>query len=738
MKTLWVIIVSSIYFISQQTFAEPVVIDGILDDKVWLEVPLQTTNFEVIPQTLTPIEDNFNYQIYPNPKGLFIAITAVIKGNLRRRTQENDTLFSNDNVQVMIDMSNTEQFSYVFAVNHQGYSYDGIYKQNKELDLDWSTEWKYRVSHSESSWSAEIYVPWSVMTFGLKKTNTFGLSIIRYDESSNVTYSSIPASSTMNSFLSSFKKESVSLPSDSFFDAFPYIAFNRDIENSEDAYDVGVELFWKPSNNHLLSATINPDFGQVEADEIVVNFSAIENFFSERRPFFNENQNIFNVNGPENLRIIHTPRIGGESFYDEEYQSELDSAFKYTYGNQAFDLGLLAAFESTPSSNQGRDFWSIRGQSHFHSNKLGLSINRVITPSIERTSTVVSSDIALVISESTEIFGGIVTAGIEQGTEKFNDTGWWLTGSSEFSEQHIHEFSVFTYGENLQLNDVGFVRRVNRKQFEYEYIYQLPDANFSNVRDIAYSFEVELKTNFQKETLPSVFGLGVELETESEYEYQMSIEYGSSGVDDLITRGNRAVWFPSYYAAEFELSFPEYDWGSASLTLEIGTEGLSGKFYIFESSLERQLSDYLFSSLTLAQYNSESWFDWNEENLVDEYDFTEQSLEFSLDYQIAENQELRLKFEAVIGKANNLARYEVDESNNLLVIDGLNDFSFAESAFQLRYKYALSNVTAFYLSYGFGGEFEDDLAKFGQRNLYKRSIESKNAHNVFAKLRVKF
>ena len=121
-----------------------------------------------------------------------------------------------------------------------------------------------------------------------------------------------------------------------------------------------------------------------------------------------------------------------------------------------------------------------------------------------------------------------------------------------------------------------------------------------------------------------------------------------------------------------------------------------------------------------------------------EFDFTEQAIEINLDYQISENQELRIKLESVIGKANLLNSYLIDPQGQLVDASGQDDFSFSESAFQLRYKYSLSKITAFYLSYSFGGEFEDELAKFGKRNLYKKSIETKDAHNLFAKIRVHF
>lgn len=723
---------------SSIAFATEVVVDGSLNDLGWQSAKRHIINYQVVPQTLAKVEGNFSYKVLTTDHGIYIGIVATTKQPLRVRTQENDTLFANDHIQLMIDMNNTEQTSYVFSVNHQGYFYDGIYKQNKELDLDWSSQWYFKTKVFTDLWNAEIYIPWTAMSFANQEQNEFGLSITRYDESTNATYSSIPANASMNSFLTNFSKQKVEINNQSSLDIFPYISANRDIANNKNSTNIGAEFFWKPTKNQQLSATINPDFGQVESNELVVNFSAIEHFFSERRPFFNDNQSLFDVAGPESLRVVHTPRIGGDSYYDEDYSGELDSAIKYIINSEQLDFGLLSAFENTDSGNSGRDFWLLRGQYRLGANKFGASLNRVDTPSIDRSAMIIESDFNYAYSDNTELNFGIIRSDIAQGPATTSDFGWWLTGSTQPSEQHSHEFSLFSYGNNLQLNDIGFVKRVNRKQFEYEYQYQIPDFDKWSIRDITFAFETEIKTNHQNEKLPRIIGTGVELVTNAGFEYQLSLELGSSGYDDLLTRGNNSIWLPSFYIAELEANSPEYDWGSVGAALEIGTEGLSGNFYSSEVNIEQQISTQLHIGLTISQYNSDSWLEWDDGNTVDEFNFTEQGIELSFDYQISESQEVRIKLESVIGKANHLNQYIFDTQVELLGSKNQDDFSFSESAFQLRYKYSLSKLTAFYLSYSFGGEFEDDLAKFGKRNLYKQSINAKDAHNLFVKIRLHF
>jgi len=72
-----------------------------------------------------------------------------------------------------------------------------------------------------------------------------------------------------------------------------------------------LQCLWKPSGQLQLAATVNPDFGQVESDDLVVNFDATETFFFEKRPFITENQGIFEFTPPSDFsQLLYTRRVG--------------------------------------------------------------------------------------------------------------------------------------------------------------------------------------------------------------------------------------------------------------------------------------------------------------------------------------------------------------------------------------------------------------------------------------------
>ena len=105
-----------------------------------------------------------------------------------------------------------------------------------------------------------------------------------------------------------------------------------------------------------LSATLNPDFGQVESDDLVVNFGAVESFFGDKRPFFTENQGLFDVPfGAGNSRLLYTRRIGAPAD-DGSGAGDVRAAVKLNGSLGEVRYGLLAA---TEDGDAGRDFWAL-------------------------------------------------------------------------------------------------------------------------------------------------------------------------------------------------------------------------------------------------------------------------------------------------------------------------------------------------------------------------------------------
>ena len=113
-------------------------------------------------------------------------------------------------------------------------------------------------------------------------------------------------------FLSDFAPIEVTQYRQSLLALTPYVSALHDLVRDDDEPDAGLDVFWKPNGQTQLLATVNPDFGQVESDDLVVNFDATEVFISDKRPFFTENQGIFEFTTPSDFsQLLYTRRVGG-------------------------------------------------------------------------------------------------------------------------------------------------------------------------------------------------------------------------------------------------------------------------------------------------------------------------------------------------------------------------------------------------------------------------------------------
>ena len=121
--------------------------------------------------------------------------------------------------------------------------------------------------------------------------------------------------------------------------------------------------------------TVSPDFGQAESDEVVINFSAQETFYSEKRAFFNENQSLLNINHYDRYSVINTRRIGSASQYDcstasdenscnnaKKNYSDIDFALRYTQKNNDTETGFFVAQETDEDYSKGRDYYAVRSK----------------------------------------------------------------------------------------------------------------------------------------------------------------------------------------------------------------------------------------------------------------------------------------------------------------------------------------------------------------------------------------
>ena len=201
---------------------------------------------------------------------------------------------------------------------------------------------------------------------------------------------------------------------------------------------------------------MNPDFGQVESDDLVVNFDATETFISDKRPFFTENQGMFEFTTPSDFsQLLYTRRVGGPAD-DGEGSGDITAALKLNGSVGATKYGIFAADEA---DEVGRSFGALRLVRDFTTQNLGLMVTKVERPFLDREATVLGVDHNWRPTARWNVRTRLFGSDIEQRGMTYRDTGATLWADYEMDRGWRQQWIGMHFGNDLQINDAGYLSR---------------------------------------------------------------------------------------------------------------------------------------------------------------------------------------------------------------------------------------------------------------------------------------
>ena len=309
--------------------AQPPRIDARTDDPVWQSAP-RVSGFRMFePRVDVDPTLNTEFQVAYDDRNLYVLVRMFdphpdsIMHALTRR----DVRGPSDQIKLLIDSYNDRRSGFEFAVNPDGVKRDYAMSNDSDEDESWNGVWDVATAVDSLGWVAEFRIPLSQLRYAPAEGHTFGFGIWR-DVERNRERSSWPLwSPTRNGISSQLGRLTglAGITSDRRLEVTPYVV-TRNVQRtpSPGAYgrgqqlSLGGDLKLGITPNVTLDATVNPDFGQVEADPAVVNLTAFETFFSERRPFFVEGTGLYRfelncyivVDCSTNEGLFYSRRIG--------------------------------------------------------------------------------------------------------------------------------------------------------------------------------------------------------------------------------------------------------------------------------------------------------------------------------------------------------------------------------------------------------------------------------------------
>ncbi len=337
-----------LYLVSKPELEIPI-IDGKLDENIWKKANWQSDFIQYEPSEGKEASQKTEFAIFFDEHNIYIGAKcydnkpdSIVKRITRRDDLDGDAFV------IQIDSYFDKRSAFAFGVSASGVKQDAFISNDGNEDSSWDAVWFAKTSADSLGWYVEMRIPLTQLRFEGGENPVWGIQVGRKVFRNDETFLWQEASKKVNGWVSQYgeMKGMTNLKARKILEILPYIVTRLDTYEKEadnpflesgksTALHFGVDGKVGLTNNLTLDFTVNPDFGQVEADPSEVNLSSFETFFQEKRPFFVEGKNIFSFQlalgdgslGNENL--FYSRRIGRRPHFspdidDNEYEKVPD------------------------------------------------------------------------------------------------------------------------------------------------------------------------------------------------------------------------------------------------------------------------------------------------------------------------------------------------------------------------------------------------------------------------------
>ena len=682
-------------------YAEQIVIDGVIDKTEWANAQVISEYKQSWPNTGEQPKYPTKTLIKSDEKGLYFAFENY-QPERSRRYSGHDQYTSADFNMVFVDFNNDGDTAYEFVATLGGGTMDGTYSRGNQSNRDWDGLWQVQVSEKGDYWYSEFFIPWTTATFKQVEGGKRQVSIYlqRQNVIDNQAYSFPDTHRGRKAFTYEFAPVEVNNIDKQSIRSSAYVVEKYDFVAKKDETNLGLDLVWKPTGNQQFIATINPDFGQVESDELVINYSAVETLQTDKRPFFTENQSMFDVRGPQDLKLVHTRRIGSNAILDNNQVHDIDYAAKYILNSDLLNAGILIAQEGDAVGKDSKFFASGRWYKNFENHSLGQLVNWVDDPLDNRQSLVVNHDGQFQISPSSRLFANVIYSDVKSDNERKSGKGFTVA-ANYVPVRHWKSYLEWSLlDDKLDVNDFGYMQRNDLSKIklssQYDQYQFAPSSSLLNTR---YYGELHSERNTQGQSLRDTIYVSAFARLKSQHKFRIGAKLTTSGYDDLISRGFGNVYLPS--RKDFHLYYGSPTPADISLTAKYnyfqeGKNDWAESVYI---TYRQYLTDEFRLDVNYLYLDSDDWLIGNNDGAVNQYQRRLNKVYAKFVAKLNQRSDFTLTTQWFGLKAKAESIYQPAASASQVV----NDFSRSQFALQARYRYHFTQGAKFYLVYSHNG-----------------------------------
>ena len=743
--------------------AESIVIDGILDEPEWANAFSISEFYQTSPFNLQKSEGETLVYIFSNEDGIYVGFINKQSNSsmLSKKTLRDEMTSLSDKNSINIDFDGDGNKAYILAVNLGDSLFDAIKIKTGDFKTDWDGDWIAKTKRHDGYWVSEFYLPWNLVLMNQPAGNkrTIKYSVLRYKANEQIWVSSTGSMASRPDYFEKLDSLEIANYTKSKLNFFPYVSSNQNSITKFEDNKIGAEIFYNSGTGKQINATFNPDFGQAESDDVVINFSARETFYSEKRAFFNENQSLFNINNYDRYTVMNTRRIGSAPSYkcseeenidecenSKKNYSDIDYALRYSQKTGKTELGFFTARETDESFSVGRNFYALRSRTDLGNKTLGYMLTHVDDSFNNKTASVSVIDYVNVKSDQLTYFTDLLFS------EKDDDSRFGYRSQFNYQPSNFSYISgsILYFDENFQLNDFGYLRRA-------DWIHiglggGLKQINFSkespiNQIDINVDFNYDADTNGNSNPIRIDQKNEITFKDTSKLKFDFGIK--TSGKNTTITRKNPDFPFVKIkkkknITLDFEAvnyKFWTYDW---RISFEKGdkynswnSDGYKREFYKIAGSYFP--NDNLKINLQYRVRKENEWLIWTEDNKFGLYDSEQDTVSIGLNWFSGNRHEIRLKSQFVALQADNPQSLISDNGGYLYDSDDLiKPFTQGVVSFQVRYKYEIAPLSYLYLVYSKGGTSYDEDEDYSKSDIFNQPWNNPSDEVYSIKFRLKY
>ncbi len=713
-------------------------IDGQLNEKQWQTATQYNQFYQVVPATLESVDDKVNAKVFTTEDGIYIGIVNYQSIDQRKKQFNlQDGFMQADFNRFVIDFSGDGSGAYMFSVTLGGGMQDAVLTPQLTTDYDWDGDWQYAYHEEQDYWSTEAFIPWQTVSFknnvAVDGSSQIGISFQLYDLARNYIYGSQKQTTGNSDFYLKMPKISAQIPTQQMLSFVPYVTQVYDAVESHNQTDIGFDLVYKPDHHQKLSLAVNPDFGQVDSDELVVNYSAVETLRTDKRPFFTQDISVFNVATLQDTKLIHTRRMGAGSDDGEHPVTPIDIASRFVHQSEQWQFGAFAVKEG---EDAGKDFYATRLKYRTPQWQFGILATHVERPWYERQANTMTFDNQYQ-SGSWSMQSALMMSEVSENSKT---SGYGFSGNLkyQFNANSDVSLSHLRLDERFDINDLGYTQRNDWRYSDVKFNYSFNGltTNISRFKNTLNLSQQENDDGLKLQARQSYTG---NLLLANGSQVEMVLGHYNSGWNDNIGYSSDHFYLDSHNGLRLMYISPYANWFSWAASFQYDEEGVNGRAQQYALDMT-----FMPHSLWTIKFNNfyrtgDGWLIANQNNLLTQYDrdfFVNSS---SVTGLLSEDLELSVNLQWALLDAKQQQQFKIE--NHDLVAGHYTDASFTDKRLssQVKLRYRLGPLSDVYLVYNRNGElFEEHASSLSFGSSFKSLWQQRDVEKLTLKVRYLF